>query len=214
MKKLPYVWIRHRVDTPVWIAKHIGKIAIEWSDLEWQFEDTIRLLMDAPVGHGRIATTGMTMRSRVVTTTNFVKSHVYHQNLPPAFSTQIEEIARKFSGKLETDRNKFVHGLYGKWRGKWYLLRNSGTRRVPDLKEIGKFPRAVLPQREEITPTIFEASLSDITQMRQRMVKFCEDLEAALPPSQHKSPRHIRQHSFPPARRKRAPSRQPRSSRR
>lgn len=203
VKKLPYVWINHRVDTPAWVVKHIGRIAIEWSNLEWQLEETIRLLMNLPIEQGRIATTGMNMRSRVITATNLVKSHVYQSVLPSSFSDRIVALNKQITGNVESDRNKFVHGLYGKWRGKWYVLRNSGVRTFPQLQEIGKkLPRAVLPQREELSPSFMEATLSEITKLRLQMIKFCEDLEAALPPSSHESPRRIRQHSFPGAHRK------------
>jgi hypothetical protein len=212
MKKLPWVWIDHRIDVPVWIVKYIGRIAVEWSDLEWQMEDMIRLLMGTLLRNGRISTTGMNMRSRVMVATNFVQAQVYHNELDPAFLTRTIKIGKSITEKLEGERNKVVHGLWGKYDGQWCILRNSGTRSTPELREIKKLARAVLPQRENVTPEKLDSLLMRIRIAREDMIQLCTDLEGVLPPSPNKSPRRIPQHRPNPARRKKASARLHQSS--
>ena len=56
MKKLPWSWFDHRTDLPKWILRGIGQVTVEWSVLERELEETIRLLMDVTLQNGRIIT--------------------------------------------------------------------------------------------------------------------------------------------------------------
>jgi hypothetical protein len=192
MSKLPWTWIDHRIDPPAWITKYIGRIAVAWSDLEWQLEDAILLTMQTDIG--RMVTTGISTRSRVSAVTNLVQSHVYYDTLDPSFLERTRNIGDTITGSLEADRNRIVHGLWGPHEGEWYLLRNSGTRAVAGLPAIKKLARAVLPQHEKFTPEKLGGILQRILQTRELMVDLCHDLERELPPSPHRSPRRIRQH--------------------
>lgn len=208
-EQVSWIWVDYRTDVPNWLAAGIGHIAVEWSHLESQFEEAIRLLLPGEMHIGRIIATGMNMRSRVMTTTNLVYSYVYYGKLKQALHDEIAKIGNKITDGVETERNKLVHGLWGRVEGHWELLRNSGARALPP---VGKLPRAVMPQREQITPEKIKSIRDKIKSLSAQMDAFCAKLEVALPPSPYKSRREVRQSHPSRARRKKAPSDQPQSS--
>jgi hypothetical protein len=204
------MWVNHRTDIPTWLATEIGRIAAEWSELEWQFEETIRLLMPAEIKTGRIVTNGMNMRSRITTATNLTKAHVIDGNLTQDRHDEICSIGQEIREKIEGERNQVVHGLWGRIGSGWYLLRNSGGR---TLAPVGRLARSVLPQKVHMTPAKTRTIRAAIKRLSGRVDAFRAALEAELPPSPYKSPRHIRQRRLPRIRRRRGPSSPPRSSR-
>jgi len=79
---------------PHWLVEPIGRVAVERSDLEWQLEETLRILMAVSEKAGRIVSQGMRVRARVTTITNFVQAYVYDGILPPQFLRTWEKVAR------------------------------------------------------------------------------------------------------------------------
>ena len=205
--QIPYIWIDQRIDVPQWLAAEIGRIAVEWSDLEWQLEETIRLLVPTHIQHARIVTTGMNVRSRLKVAENLVISHFHAGTLPKDACLQFRK-HKEFVERIEPDRHKLVHGLWGRVEGHWELLRRAATRKMP---EVGAVPRAVLPQRERITAGAARKIRADIKLAREAIDAFrlhLEDakLEDALTPSLYKSPRQIGQSHPTRARRTKAPA--------
>lgn len=139
----PMLWLDPSVALPAWLVAGIGRVAVEWSALEWQCEDAIRSLLQTDVKRGRIAVTGMNMRSRVTCLTNLLQAFKLTR-LRETFVKLGDEITQKREG----ERNKVVHGLWARVEGEWYVIRTSGAR---ELLLSGKVSRAVLPQREKVT---------------------------------------------------------------
>lgn len=194
MKPVKWIWLAHRRDVPTRLTNLVGQIAIEWSDLEWQLEETIRQLLDASIREGRITTSGMNMKARIYVARNLVQGLVIEKKLPASFVTDLDKIGTRITRKLEGQRNKLIHGLWGRLNGKWYVLRTSGTRTVKELRpELEKVARATFPQREEMNETKMNSILGLIRRARENVELYCGKVENALPPSQHKSPRHIPQ---------------------
>jgi hypothetical protein len=197
MKQLPWVWFDHRTDLPKWLTARIGQITVEWSVLERELEEAVRLLADVDIRYGRILTTGMTARTRLKTATNLIQDHVYRDKLKTEFLARFDQISKRITQKLEGERNLLVHGLWDRVQGQWYVLQNSGSRPSPQLKPaINKLARAVLPQRKPVTANSLDELSQGIIEATNDVVKFCADVETTLnalqPPLLHKSPEYTR----------------------
>jgi hypothetical protein len=205
--QIPYIWIDHRIDTPSWLTTAIGRVAVEWSDIEWRMEETIRLLIPTHVQHGRVITTGMTMRSRLRVAENLVIGHLHNGNLSEDYCDDIRAIKLQIEA-MEEDRNKLIHGIWGRVDGIWELLRTSGARTLPD---VGSLPRPVLPQREKITREKAKTIHKTLKLAREAVDAFHQKLDAAnlvgasRDPSLYRSPRQVRQSHPSRARRTKAP---------
>ena len=194
-------WVTHRTDIPSWLAVGTGRIVAEYADLEWQFEDAIRILLETGVKSARIVATGMNMRTRASCAEYLAMAH----ELKPALIASLRALGTN-AEKMKRERDQLAHGLWGKVNGDWYVLRNSGTRTVP---EFGSLPRAVLPQRELVTRKTIATVRKKIKTARAQMKEARKLLRDALPPSPHKSPEQHRQGPIPRGRRRtpKAPSR-------
>jgi hypothetical protein len=73
-KKLKTYWFYHRTDLPPWISSGIGQTAAEWSVLERELEEIIRILTNGETQQTRILTNRMNVRSREAT----VKALIAH----------------------------------------------------------------------------------------------------------------------------------------
>ncbi len=71
---IPWIWFDHRTDLPKWLTSAIGQVAVEWSALERELEELNRLLMDVELKIGRMATTGMNVRTRLLVAKNFIQA--------------------------------------------------------------------------------------------------------------------------------------------
>jgi hypothetical protein len=67
LTKLNLGWFDHRTDVPSWVALGIGQINVEWSVLERELEELIRLLMDIDIQPGRIIVNWMNAKTRGTT---------------------------------------------------------------------------------------------------------------------------------------------------
>jgi hypothetical protein len=199
--KPAWVWLQHRVDIPSWLAIGIGQIASEWSDLEWQFEDAIRMLLQTDVKRGRIVTTGMNMRGRIACLISLMHAVQIDDHLIDSTIT----IGTCITERLEGERNKIIHGLWSKVGRDWNLLISAGTRKHP-VQGRRKFRRSVLPERETATSQSLAEIRERIRDMRQQMENLRQQIEAALPPSPHKSPSQHQHHRPTRARKKPTPS--------
>jgi hypothetical protein len=193
MKNLSWSWFDHRADLPRWLTSGIGQIAVEWSILERELGELIRLLMDVDVGKARIVTTGMNARTRLAVAKNYVQERVYHKSLDVKFFNDLADFSNKITNTLEPDRNMVVHGLWDSRKGRWYVLRQSGARPTPTLQPtIKKLFRPVLPQREPMTAEKLNEMARDIAAATAEIVAFCARLEGALAPLIHKPPQYTR----------------------
>ena len=201
-------WISHRTDVPQWLAAEVGRIAVEWSDLEWQLEEIIRLLVPTHIQHSRILTNRMSMRNRLRVAENLALAHANNKTLPKKFYEDMREFSTKIE-RVEVERNYFIHGHWGRREGVWQLLISVGSRELPE--PTGRLPRAVLPQRLPITTKETGKARATIKGIRDELISFrqkleASKLEAALTPSIYISPRRIRQGLPSLARKKRASS--------
>ena len=211
MKQIAWSWFDHRTDVPQWLAAGVGQIAIEWSVLERELAEAIRLLMDTDIRTGRIVTTGMNMRTRVTVTANFIQSHIYESKLPANFLIDFDKISTLIT-ELESNRNRFVHGLWDKRKGQWRVLQMSAARKAKQLEpELKKLSRSVLPEHTVVTEPILSDLSRKIVDASKQVEAICTTLSGALPPSQHTPPKYTRHHRSGHARSPKARSIPPRS---
>src|ERR1700704_5810330 len=107
LSKIPFDWLDPRLDLPTWLFAGIGRIAAEWSFLEWELEETIRVLHDTNVKFARIAVTGMNVRSRVMCISSLLQGHDQH-----SLSAQFGKLGKTLTENREPERNKVAHGLF------------------------------------------------------------------------------------------------------
>jgi hypothetical protein len=186
LENVPFVWLDPRLDMPAWLFAGIGRIAAEWSYLESELEETIRVLHDTDVKRARIAVTGMNVRSRLACISSLLQAHGLID-----LSIEFAKLTKTISDNRQPERDKIVHGLWSKLNKNWIVIRSSGVRSIPD---IGRISRSTLPQQE----TSSKISISDIRDRirfaRQEVVSFRKRVYALLPPSEHKSPQQLSRH--------------------
>ena len=182
----PVFWVTHRTAIPPWIAHAVGKIVTEYSYLEWQFEEVIRLLLETDIKRARIVSTGMNMRTRTAVAATLARAH------GKGFTSEIQSLGNE-ARELQTEREKLAHGLWAKMGKGWCLVRTSGIRRIGGVK----IARAFLPTSERITRGGIADIRSRIRNTQRRMRLLRKKLKAALPPSPHKSPEQFRQTNRP-----------------
>lgn len=206
MKKIPWFWFDHRADLPQWLFAAIGKIAVEWSILERELEELIRLAADMPLKSGRIATLGMNIRTRLNVASGFLQARVYQGSIDPQFLAEFIKLHNQITKKLEGRRNLMVHGLWDKRKDGWRVLETRGSRPTPMLQpDLEKLSRSVIPNSEKVTKESMEKIVQDIVKATDDVIDLCERLEVALSPLQHKSPPYTRRRHQPHARTKRTP---------
>jgi hypothetical protein len=157
-----FVWLDPRLDMPAWLFAGIGRIAAEWSYLEWALEETIRILHQTDVKRGRIAAAGMNARTRAVCITSLLQAHELN-----ALSEQFAKLAERLNDH-ESERNMVAHGFWSKLNSEWFVIRTSGVRSVRD---IGKIRRSTLPQRKLITLSILLTGFARTSGMHGRRSK-------------------------------------------
>lgn len=193
MKKLDWIWTVERTDVPKWIATDIGRIAVEWSYLEFQTQEIIRLLMVTHIKFARIISARMMLRTKLLNISDLLHSYVYYDQLPQQLLDEFSSISEFINSQIERERNDLIHGTWGRVEGKWLLIRTPrGSRGHSQLKKF-KLPRAVLPQHTEWTSAKSQKVRDNISKARADLDAFTTKLEAALPPSPHISPRRIPQ---------------------
>lgn len=182
------IWVEHRTDLPDWLALGVGRIAIEFSDLEWQLEETIRVLLTTGIKFGRIMTTGMSFRSRLATARSLVQAYVFDGVMTSLHLDQFS-LMHTQAENCEKGRNILMHGIWGFTKNQWIVLRSNSTRDGPQLDpEIKKMTRAVLPQSEVIDEKYLADLLAQIRSVRVGLKNFRASATAVLPPSSHKPP--------------------------
>jgi hypothetical protein len=190
-------WLDHRIDIPAWIATAIGRIAAEWSDLEYQIEDVIRIMLRTDIASARVAASGMNIRSRVQVAAQLIRLHKVGDTL----LDEMTSIAAETTERVEPLRNMVIHAIWARIEGQWYVQYTKGARKDGNRQ---KLPRAILPQRKLITRDVLRSIRDDISALRARVDALRSSLEAALPPSPHISPRQHRQRLPTRARRRKA----------
>ena len=190
-------FVHHRTELPGWLASGIGCVAAEWSALEWELEETIRLLIPTHIQHGRIVSARAGMLARIMIATNLAQAYVLRKEMQVDLYEQFVEIGERIKN-AEEDRNKIIHGLWGLAEDQWYLLWERQQRAVADFGKRSngkaiKLRRAVLPQRELMTREKIKTIRSTIKACSAEMDSYRAKLEATLPPSPYTSPRQLKQ---------------------
>src|SRR5262249_7111858 len=80
-KKVKTYWFDPRTDLPQWIATGIGQTVAEWSLLERELEEIIRILMNGETQQTRILTHRMNVRTREITIKAFIDAHILRRTL-------------------------------------------------------------------------------------------------------------------------------------
>jgi hypothetical protein len=196
MKKLPWSWFDHRTDLPKWILRGIGQVTVEWSVLERELEETIRLLMDVTLQNGRIITNRMNVKTRIALIENLLQARIYSSQIDPQINVGFSNFGRTIAEKLESKRNMLIHGLWDRHEGKWHVLRLAAKRPTPALEpDIPHLSRAVVPQREVITAKKLRSITREIVSASKKIERLCKQISASLPASQHKPPEYTRRRS-------------------
>jgi hypothetical protein len=193
LEKLQLAWFDHRTDFPRWIASGIGQVVAEWSVLERELEELIRLLMDADIQTVRIVTNRMNARTRISTATNLIKARILQRKLKKQDRTRFVKLGKTIQDKLQSRRDMLAHGLWTKYQSSWCVMKLRQSRATPQLMPTLKtLSRAVLPQREVITRNSLRIIARDIAAACRRVVIFCGRVERALSPLQHTPPKYSR----------------------
>ena len=179
---MPRLWLTHRTDILPWLATAIGRIMAEYSYLEWQFEEIIRLLLETDIKRARIAVTGMNMRTRATVAASLANALI----LPMV--DDLEKLGRDAEA-LKSERDKYAHGLWGKVASRWLVTRVSGSR-TRDGKTI---TRAFLPTGEIITRANVASIRKRLRTAHGNARVIRKGLQAALSPSPYKRPEKFRQ---------------------
>jgi hypothetical protein len=149
--KLNLSWHDHRTDLPNWLVEGIGQIAVEWSVIERELEELIRLLMDADIQQTRILANPLNARTRTTVAENLIQALILADRLDTSHLKQFVKIAKIVDPSLQSRRDLFIHGVWDEYKGRWCVLRTRQHRDTPELApHLEKLRRAVLPQREII----------------------------------------------------------------
>lgn len=196
MRRLPWIWFDHRTDLPSWLLRGIAQVIVEWSVLERELEEAIRLLMDTNTRVGRIVANKMNARTRVALINNFIQTWVYYEKFEPRLISEFAKFSRHLTEVLEVKRNTLAHGVWGRRKGKWYVLRVTGKAETPELApDMTHLSRAVLPRSELITAKTLRSTTREIVAASKKIEKFCDRFAAALAPLQNKRPEYTRRRS-------------------
>ena len=135
------MWIDQRTDIPAWLATGIGRIVVEFSDLEWQLEDMIRILLKTDIASARIVAAGMNIRGRAKCAESLSLNLILNN-----FALDIRKFGDKVD-KIKIERDRLAHGIYGNDAGQWCALYTSGSRTLAEFGGVST-ARSLLPQRE------------------------------------------------------------------
>jgi hypothetical protein len=205
-KKLETYWFDHRTDLPPWISSGIGQTAAEWSVLERELEEIIRILTNGETQQTRILTNRMNVRSREATIKALIDAHILQGTLGLLHRKRYLRISKLIEPN-QTNRDMLAHGLWTKRGRYWLVLQARKTRRMPELRpKLESLSRVVLPQSHRMTRTRFRSICRQIVAVARRLEAFGKSLERALGPLRHIPPPYTRRrHDYRPTPKNRAP---------
>src|SRR5215813_4947900 len=190
IRKLQPAWFDHRTDIPQWICSGIAYAVAEWAVLQRELEELIRILMDGEIQQVRILVNNMNVQTRVQTAANLIQALMVLKKLKRRDRTRL------LGKKIETAQNKrdmLAHGLWSKHEGKWHVLRLRQSRPTPQLRRSSEqLSRAVLPQRELITPEKLNSIAREIVSVARRIEVFCRYLLRSLTSLRNTPPQYTR----------------------
>ncbi len=186
-------WFDHRTDIPQWAKNGVAQIIIEWSVLERELEELIRLLMDTDIQHVRILTARMNARTRILAATHLIEAHIYENRLKGRLLTEVAKLGKTIEEVLQNKRDIVAHSLWGKYKGKWCVLKLKARRATPGLMpDLKHLSRAALPQREEMSRAKLYAITLEIVTGAKAVESFCERLKGELPQLRYIPPKYTR----------------------
>jgi len=157
------------------LAAEIGLVCAYWSRLEWELQDTVRLLLAADDRRGRIATNGMNVRSRLLC----VESLMVANQMPDSLVKEFRKFADVITNKREAERNKIVHSLWHKdaTTGDFRIIITSGSWTPPGGEKIR---RSVRPESERMNAADARAIRDRISGLAWEMRKLRDKMVAVL----------------------------------
>jgi hypothetical protein len=198
-------WFDHRTDLPDCITIGIGQIVVEWSVLERELEELIRLLMDADIQHVRIVTNSMKAQTRLSAAQHLIEGHIINGKLKAVDLTDLTVMSKDWFSDtgLQNKRDRFAHGLWAKDDATgWSVLRTRQKRVVVEFRDelsLEKTSRPTLPQPQPVIGQDLLDVAREISAASAALVSFCQRLEASLAPLRHKLPEYNRgKRSYPP----------------
>ena len=199
-KRVKTFWFDHRTDLPQWISSGIGHAVAEWSVLERELEELIRILTNSHTEQTRILIHRINTRTRIVIIKALIESHILHGTLRKIYRQQILRIAKSIDAN-QTNRDMLAHSLWTKRGKSWFLLQVRKARSLPELQpSLESISRAVLPQGHKITRAKLRIICRRIVVLAKRFEAFGKRLERELGPLQHTPPPYTRRrHDYRPA---------------
>lgn len=185
------IWVDPRTDVPDWLATGIGKVVVEYAELEWQFEEIVRMLLKTDIASARIVVTGMNMRGRAKCAVSLAMNFSLND-----LAKDIRNLGKAVEN-VKAERDILAHGSYGSIEGQWCVLFNSGARTLDEFGGIST-ARSLLPQREDVTEDTISKLRARIKAQHDRAEGIRNALRDALPLSPHISPEQHRQGPLKP----------------
>jgi hypothetical protein len=207
VKEIKTVWFDHRTDLPTWITSRIGQIVVEWSVLEREIEELIQMLVNTDIGFTRIMVNRLNARNRISAAHSLIEWHVFHKRIGSSFLEQSNKIRNRVS-ETQNRRDIVAHGLWWHKKGKWWVLKQRGQRKTPQLRpELKSLSRAFIPQRELMTRTKLDKTIREVISGARAIERFRKRVHRAKPDEQfhYEPPKYSR-------RRQSAKKRGPRAS--
>jgi hypothetical protein len=194
-KRLNTFWFDHRTDLPQWVAIGIAQNVAEWSALERELEEIIRILVDGQIEHVRIMTNRMPVRTRNATIKHLIESHILHGRLGRKDLKRFTKLAKQTEAH-QTTRDLLAHGLWSKFGKSWFVLQVRQARAIPALSPtLESLSRTTLPGRQKITRAKLRSTCVRTVALAKRVEGFGRHIErllATLAPLRNTPPKYTR----------------------
>jgi hypothetical protein len=92
--RLKTFWFDFRTDLPQWISVGIGQAAAEWSVVEREMEELIRILVNGETQQTRILTYRINAKTRNLILKELIESHILHGTIPAKCLKQFLAISK------------------------------------------------------------------------------------------------------------------------
>jgi hypothetical protein len=185
-------WFDHRTDLPQWLSIGIGQLIAEWSMLDKELEELIRILIDGDFQQTRILLFKVSGRTRIPIIKALIESHVLGGRLKSSEKSKFNKIQKRILAELN-NRNLIAHGLFTKRGKSWKVLQTRDSRAIPELQpHIDQLARAVLPQSIKVTRVTLTACCRRTVSIAKQVEAMSKRFERKLGSSRDRPPSYTR----------------------
>lgn len=185
-------WFDHRTDLPQWLSMSIGQSIAEWSMLDKELEELIRILIDGDFEQTRILLFKVPGQTRIPIIKSLIESHVLRGHLKRSDKWKFSKIQKRIRDELN-HRNLIAHGLFTKRGKSWKVLQTRDSRAIPELQpHIDKLSRAVLPQSIKVTRATLSAYCRRTVRIAKQVEAMSKRFERELDSSRDRPPPYTR----------------------